>query len=65
MKATKTIFFERIFGVDISSFRTTKEVDEEVSRRRNKKIRVVEIESSLIHNHFYDIERLVDEALNE
>ncbi len=70
MGARKTVFFERVFGVNIDSIKTTKEVDEVVERRRNRKMRVVEIISPVVYNRGnvfkirkYDIEKLVSEAL--
>jgi hypothetical protein len=43
---TKTVFFEKKYGVNINKFATTKEIDEFVAKRNNKKkLNIVDLKS--------------------
>ncbi|MHC1590768.1 MAG: hypothetical protein ACXQS8_01660 [Candidatus Helarchaeales archaeon] len=70
-KKTKTIFFEKVFGVNIDSFKTTEEINKFIENRRNKKMKIIEIESPIVSKRGgifrisnCDIEKMVKDALD-
>ncbi len=67
----KTVFFEKIYGVNITNFKTTEDVNKFIESR-GKKPRIVELESSIANERgnifnirHFNVDDLVDAALKE
>jgi len=69
-KTTKTVLFEKAFGVDIRNFHTTEDVNKFIAKVRGREIGIIEIKTPLVVRRGgiwpiidYDIDRMVDEAI--
>lgn len=66
----KTAIFEEKYGVDVSDFSTTEEIDEVIEKEKGRKLEIVKIEGhGIVHSRGdifklrkYDIDRMFDET---
>ena len=69
----KTIFFEKVFGVNIEDYKTTEEIDKFIAKKRNlNQIRIKKLGYSLVYPRGsifpivnLDIEKMVSETVKK
>lgn len=70
-ESSSTVLFEKKYKVNIKNFKSTEEIDEFVESKLGRKLKSIKLDTNIVDNtgnvievKEYDIDSLIDKALN-